>query len=106
MHKALIVLSLTSILASAALPASAQDTPRIDRRQANQQTRIEQGVNSGALTGREVVRLERGQRHVENMEDRAKADGRVTGSERARSERAQDVQSRRISRQKHDRQYR
>ena len=90
-----------------ALPALAQttSTPRIDQRQANQQQRIDRGVQSGALTEREAARLERGQTHVQNMENKAAADGKVTAKEKARIEHAQDVQSRRIYRQKHDRQH-
>ena len=90
------------MLASAAHAQSA--TPRIDQREANQATRIDQGVTSGQLTQREAARLRAGQTHVQNMEDRAKADGTVTGKERARIEHAQDTQSARIYRQKHDRQ--
>lgn len=81
------------------------NTPRLDQRQVNQEARIEQGVNSGALTQREAARLENGQQHVENLESKAKADGVVTKQERARLEHAEDVQSRRIYRQKHDRQH-
>lgn len=80
-------------------------TPGIDQRQVNQEARIQQGVNSGALTQREAARLERGQQHVENMETRAKADGVVTKQERARLQHAEDVQSRRIYQEKHDRQH-
>lgn len=89
------------------LPALAQadSTPRIDQRQANQQQRIDQGVQSGALTGREADRLEAGQARVQRIEDRAVADGKVTMKEKARIEHAQDVQSKRIYRQKHDRQH-
>lgn len=90
-----------------ALPALAQtaSTPRIDQRQANQQQRIDQGMRSGALTEQEAARMEKGQAHVQKMETKAVADGRVTAKERARIEHAQDVQSRRIYRQKHDRQH-
>lgn len=89
------------------LPAFAQtaSTPRIDQRQANQDRRIDQGVQSGALTEREAARMEKGQAHVQKLEDKAAADGKVTAKERARLEHAQDVQSRRIARQKHDRQH-
>lgn len=80
-------------------------TPRIDQRQANQEARIQQGVQSGSLTQREAARLEHGQDHVQNMEDKAKADGVVTKRERARLEHAENVQSRRIYAQKHDRQH-
>ncbi|UCV29342.1 hypothetical protein [Ferribacterium limneticum] len=81
------------------------NTPRVDQRQANQEQRIDQGVASGSLTQREANRMERGQQHVDNMENRAKSDGVVTRQERARLHQAQDVQSKRIYRQKHDRQH-
>ncbi|PKO83798.1 MAG: hypothetical protein CVU17_06875 [Betaproteobacteria bacterium HGW-Betaproteobacteria-11] len=95
-----------ALLATLALPVLAQtNTPNIDQRQQNQQQRIEQGVQSGALTPRETTHLEKGQAHVERMEDRAKADGTVTARERARLEHAENVQSRQIAHEKHDRQH-
>lgn len=85
--------------------AHAQSTPRIDQRQANQDRRIEQGIASGQLTEQEAARLEKGQAHVQQMENQALTDGTMTKRERARIEHAQDRQSRRIARQKHDRQH-
>lgn len=98
-------LTLAALLALA-LPAMAQttSTPRIDQRQANQEQRIEQGEKSGALTGKEAARLEKGQAHVQKMENKATADGKVTRKERARIDKAQNHESRRIYRQKHDKQ--
>jgi uncharacterized membrane protein YebE (DUF533 family) len=89
------------------LPALAQTTatPRIDQRQANQQQRIDQGVASGNLTQQEAARMDKGQDRIQNMEDKAKADGVVTAQERKRIANAQDNQSKRIYRQKHDRQH-
>jgi len=93
------------LLAAAALPVAAQTaTPRVDARQARQEARIEQGRQSGALTGREAARLEAGQAKVARKEARAKADGKVTKKERARLAKAQNKQSRKIAKQKHDRQ--
>ncbi len=77
---------------------------RIDQRQANQDQRINQGVQSGQLNQRETARLDRGQAHVNKMENRARADGKISKAEANRIEKAQDVQSARIYRQKHDRQ--
>ncbi len=95
-----------AMLAASAGPALAQtNTPNIDQRQQNQQQRIDQGVQSGALTTREAARLEKGQEHVQTMENKAKADGKVTPHERARLEHAENVQSRHIYHQKHDRQH-
>jgi len=89
------------------LPALAQTTatPRIDQRQANQQQRIDQGVASGNLTQQEAARMDKGQDRIQNMEDKAKADGVVTAQERKRIASVQDNQSKRIYRQKHDRQH-
>ena len=89
-----------------AFPALAQttSTPRIDQRQQNQQQRIDQGVSSGQLNQKEAARLEKGQARVQKMENKATSDGKVTAKERRRIESAQDRQSRRIYRQKHDKQ--
>ena len=97
---------LIAVLAAAALPALAQTTPpempRVDKREANQEARIQQGVTSGELNSKEAARLQRGQAHVQALENNAKADGTVTRKERAQLHRAQDRQSKRIYRQKHD----
>lgn len=87
--------------------AAAQDsTPRIDKRQERQDQRIDKGAASGALTEKEERRLEKGQRRVQKMEDKALADGKVTKKERRRIEHAQDRQSKKIYREKHDKQQR
>ena len=91
--------------AAIAAPAFAQQgAARIDQREANQERRIEQGVKSGSLTQKEAAKLEKGQAHVQKMETRAEADGKLTKKERAKIEHAQDQQSRRIYKQKHDKQ--
>lgn len=92
------------LLAAAALPVAAQSTPRVDARQASQEARIQQGAQSGALTGREAAKLDSGQDKVQAMEGTAKADGKVTPRERARLAKAQNKQSTKIAKQKHDKQ--
>lgn len=72
------------------------------QRNINQQSRIQQGVQSGQLTNREVGRLERGQAHTNRMQARAGADGHVGAHENARIQRAENAQSRHIYREKHD----
>ena len=106
---------LIAVLGALALPVLAQTapapardpaaTPGVDKRQANQQQRIDQGVKSGEVTGKEAARLEKGQAHVQTMEDKAKADGKVTSKERERIQVAQNKQSKKIHHQKHDRQH-
>jgi hypothetical protein len=107
-------LTLASLIAVVlAAPAFAQNTaptkdpaatPGIDKRQAEQQKRIDQGVKSGELTTKEAARLEKGQDRIQKMEDKAKADGKVTAKERERIHKAQDKQSGQIYKEKHDRQ--
>ncbi len=93
-------------IAALAFPAYAPttSTPRIDQRQANQQQRIDQGVKSGQLNKKEAARLEKGQERIQKMENKAMADGKMTKKERAEIEKAQDRESRRIAREKHDKQ--
>jgi hypothetical protein len=97
------LVSLAALVAAIALPAAAQvNTPRVDQRQANQEARIQQGVQSGQLTPKEAAHLERGQAKVQVQEDKAKADGEVTARERAKLAKAQNKQSRKIARKKHN----
>lgn len=91
-----------AVLAQTPVPKDPLATPGVDKRQANQEARIQQGAQSGQLTPKEASKLERGQAHVQKMEDKAKADGTVTAKERKRLQHAQDQQSRKIYREKHD----
>jgi hypothetical protein len=86
--------------------AMAQTTPRIDRREQHQQTRIRRGVRSGQLNRREARRLERQQARTARQEAAARADGRVTARERRHLRHRENRTSRRIYRQKHDAQTR
>lgn len=90
---ALAVLGLSTVAASA-------DT--IDRRQSNQESRIQQGVRSGEINRWEYRKLETEQARIRDMERRAKADGYVSPHERAQIDRAQDAASRHIYQEKHD----
>lgn len=101
---AAVLVAAFSLPALAQAPRDPAATPGIDKRQANQQQRIDKGVQSGQLNERETKRLEKGQARVQKMEDRAKEDGKVTAKERARIQRQQNVQSRKIARQRHDKQ--
>lgn len=95
-----------AVIAAFAFPVFAQttSTPRIDQRQKEQQQRIDQGVKSGQLNKKEAARLEKGQARIQKMENKAAADGKITARERARIEKAQDRESRRIERERHDKQ--
>jgi hypothetical protein len=102
MNKTLCAVAAAVLSASAFAASAGTETPRIDRRQAHQEQRIDQGIASGELTRRETHRLERQQTVINSAEDRAKADGAVTAQERKRLTRMQNKASHRIYRQKHD----
>jgi hypothetical protein len=97
MKRMLLAVSGIMLLMSGLAFAQAE-TPRIDKRQANQ------GIASGQLNEREANRLNNQQEHINKMEDKAKSDGVMTKKERARISAAQDRASRHIVREKHDRQ--
>jgi hypothetical protein len=92
------------IVTQAQAQTPAPSTPRVDAREAKQEQRIDNGVASGALNSKEAARMDAGQARVAAAEDKAKADGVVTKKERAKLAHKQHKQSRKIYRQKHDKQ--
>ncbi len=102
MKRTVMMVLLASLMVGFAAVASAQGTPRIDRREMRQELRIRQGVRSGQLTRGEAMRLRAGERRIHRMEFRAKVDGRVSGWERHRMNRALNHESRMIYRFKHN----
>jgi hypothetical protein len=81
-------------------PAGAQSVydPNIDQ----QQQRIQQGADTGALTPGETRHLERQQGHIQATEDHMGADGRLSYRERQRLAEMQERANRNISRLKHN----
>lgn len=99
--KQLIV--LCALIAIAVSSVSAQTaTPRVTKRQVQQQARIREGVRSGELTPGETRRLERQQAKIAADKQKAKSDGVVTPKERAKLTHEQNKSSRRIARLKHN----
>jgi len=104
MKKSTLLAGIGLALSMAMAGSANADTPRYDARQHHQRGRIVNGVQNGELTMRETRRLAGGQVHLNRVERRAEADGVVTGRERAHLQHEANQQSRRIYRQKHDRQ--
>jgi hypothetical protein len=84
--------------------AGPTDDPGIQKREVNQQKRIDQGVKSGELTPKEAGRLERKQAKIKQDEERMKADGKLTPQERRKLKKEQDRASKDIYRKKHNEQ--
>lgn len=99
-----IAIAITLVFAGSAYAETA--TPNLDKRQANQEKRIEQGVKSGELTKKEAARLEKREAKLEANKQKAKADGVVTKKERAKLQHEANRDSKAIYRQKHDAQKR
>lgn len=98
---------LWAIIFSAFIPFSTSfaagiETPRVDKRQENQERRIQQGVDSGRLNEHEANRMNRTQNRIERSEEAAKSDGVVTRKERARLHHQQKRANKRIYRNKHN----
>ncbi len=103
-HTAIAALSIVLAGSVFAQTTTQATMPRVDKREANQQKRIDQGVASGQLTQKEATRMENGQARVNQAEANAKADGTVTRKERKHLSNMQDKQSGKIKRNKHDKQ--
>jgi hypothetical protein len=82
--------------------ASSQRMQADVQRNINQQDRIKQGVQSGALTNKEASNLERSQARIDHKEARAGANGHVSAKEQARIQKAENKQSKKIYREKHN----
>ena len=94
----------TPTVTPTATPKDPTATPRIDKREAYQQKRIDQRVTSGQLTLKEQANLQKRESKIAADEAAAKADGKVTKAERVHLKREENRASKRIYKQKHDRQ--
>jgi hypothetical protein len=96
-------LLIAAMLAAFAVPVFAQTaTPRLDKREARQQERINKGVANGSLTQKEAAQLQKREDRLNRHEAKAKADGKVTPQERRRLEREANHVDRDIARKTHN----
>jgi hypothetical protein len=82
------------------LSASSQRMQADVQRNVNQEKRVENGLQTGALTKHEAGRLEQGQAKVDRVQAHAAANGHVGAAEQQRVQRAENRQSARIHRAK------
>ena len=99
---AFATLGTTVSVSAQTAPAGNTNTPVIDKRAANEQARIANGVNSGALKPGETVKLEKQQARINNAEAKAKADGKVTKGERKHLRKMENNASKNIYKKKHN----
>jgi hypothetical protein len=79
-----------AVFGLSAIASHAQTAADTVQRDVYQQTRIQQGLQSGRLTTQEAARLEQQQTHIQQMQSRSLADGQLSASERARLASAQN----------------
>jgi hypothetical protein len=94
---------LVGLTFGGAASAMAWEQPGVPvQREVLQQSRISQGVSSGALTPNETGSLERQQGRIEQRRERAWADGSLSTAERRQLTLSQDRANKRIYRLKHN----
>jgi hypothetical protein len=98
-----VAVSVPAMFAQQTAPVPGNSTGRIRTRQARQQQRIAEGIESGQLTPRETARLERKETRLNREIRRDRADGGgLSARERRKINRRQNQLSRQIYREKHD----
>ena len=95
-----------SLASTAAMAQEVPDHPRVNevnQRLDNQQSRINQGLANGTLTGKQAAHDEAHDANIAKREsvDEAKHNGHLTKGEQNRLNRSENRNSRRIYRQKH-----
>lgn len=105
MKKSIFIL-VSFLFLSSGLLAQSNKTPGINKKQKNQIHRIHQGVKSGELTKSETRRLLKQEAKLQKHKKMAKSDGIVTPRERVKLHNEEKKLSRKIYKQKHDRQKR
>jgi hypothetical protein len=93
---------IACLLLGSTAAALAQPTANTVQRDINQQTRIEQGLQSGALNTKEAAALEREESRVNQMQAKALKDGKLTPAEQAKLDQAQNKVSTDIYAAKHN----
>ena len=105
MKKTLLTLSILLFVISG-LFAQTNKTPKLNQKQKEQFTKLENGVKSGELTKKETKKLLRQEAKLQKHKKIAKSDGVVTPKERAKLNKEAKKLDKKIFDQKHDRQKR
>src|SRR5499426_1250971 len=94
----ILTCAVVAVIGLSSMGLAQTNTPRVDRRERNQQNRVADGLKDGSITSGEAARSERDEAKIQREEARAKADGVVTARERARLNRELNHTSREIRR--------
>lgn len=98
----IFIASICVIFGLSVMASAQTKTPKVKKRQINQQKRIFKGVKNGSVTGKEYKKLQKQQIKTQKAKKRAKSDGVVTKKERVKLHKRQNKNSRTIFRAKHN----
>jgi Skp family chaperone for outer membrane proteins len=90
------------VMAQTTAPKDPTATPNLDKREVNQQKRIDQGVASGQLTAKETNNLDKREAKLAADKTAAKTDGKVTRAERRKLQKEANRDSKAIYKLKHN----
>ena len=93
---------IACLLLGTGAAAFAQAPAGTVQRDVNQEKRIEQGLQSGALSTREAATLQREESRVDRMQANALKDGKMSAAEKAKLDAAQNKVSADIYAEKHN----
>jgi len=93
---------LTCLLMGSTAAVFAQTPANTVQRDVNQDQRIEQGLQSGALNTKEAAKLEREESNLEHMQSKALKDGKLSPAEQAKLNATQNKVSSDIYAAKHN----
>jgi len=96
--KRIVLISALLFIVSAGLISAQMPSKSITARQATQQARIKEGVQSKKLTKKEAAILEREQRRIQIEKRMAKVDGTISAPERKFLRQEQNRASKHIAR--------
>ncbi len=94
----MLACAIVAVIGFSSIGYAQTKTPRVDRREQNQQNRVADGLKDGSITSGEAAKIERDESKIQRDEAKAKADGVVTPRERARLNRELNHTSREIRR--------
>ena len=97
-----IILSASAVLGMSSHASAGTDSPGINKREANQQRRINNGIRSGSLTPKETYRLQRQQASINAQEAKFKSNGNLSKHERQILNHRLNNSSKNIYRAKHN----
>src|SRR5262249_21739992 len=79
----MLACAIVAVIGFSSIGFAQTNTPRVDRREKNQQNRVADGLKDGSITSGEAAKIERDEARIGRAEPKARASGVMRGRERA-----------------------